>query len=224
MKSIATDAKAALANGTAIVVGAIKIEGETTIRLWGGPGPINLPGEAEPFLPLGDRGLVQAAGGALGGAAQAITLTVSGIEPDALDVDDTDTVKGAPTTLWRLIFAGDGITLLDVSIWSRGRLDEVIREDQVGGTSMISASLETAARGLGRSGARMRSDADQRLVKANDGFFRNVSFAGEKTLYWGGRKPENAGDALGGSYGGAYAGSGGGGGGGGRDGGRQYER
>lgn len=219
MKSITSAAKAALANGTAIVVGAVKIEGEETIRVWGGHGPLILAGEAEPFLPLGDRGLVQTAGGALGGAAQAISLVVSGIDPDALEVDDTDTVKGAPTTLWRLIFAGDGTTLLDISIWSRGRLDEVIREDQVGGTSTISANLETAARGLGRSGARMRSDADQRLVKANDGFFRNVSFAGEKTLYWGGRKPENARDALGGSDGGGY-----GGGGGGRDGGREYEK
>lgn len=219
MKSIHPAAKAALANGTAIVVGAVKIEGEETIRLWGGYGAISLPGEAEPFLPLGDRGLVQVAGGALGGAAQAITLTVSGIEPDALEVDDTDTVKGAPTTLWRLIFSGDGLTLLDANVWARGRLDEVIREDQVGGTSTISASLETAARGLGRSGARMRSDADQRLVKANDGFFRNVSFAGEKTLYWGGRQPANAKSALDGSDGGAY-----GGGGGSRDDGRQYER
>lgn len=209
MKNISPAAKKALADGTAIVVGAVKIEGEETIRVWGGYGVINLPGEAEPFQPLGDRGLVQVAGGALGGAAQAITLSVSGIETDALEVDDTDTAKGAPTTLWRLIFAGDGLTLLDVNVWARGRLDEVVREDEVGGTTTISLLLETAARGLGRRGARLRSDADQRLVKANDGFFRNVSFAGEKILYWGGRRPANAQSALDGSDGGAYGGGGG---------------
>ena len=204
MKSIADAAIKALADGTAIVVGAVKIEGATTIRLWGGNGPINLPGEAEPFLPVGDRSLVQVAGGALGGAAQSITLSLSGIDPETLEVDDSDEVQAAPTTLWRLIFSGDGLTLLDAHVWQRGRLDQVVREDEIGGTATISATLETAARSLGRNGARMRSDADQRLVKANDGFFRNVSFAGEKTLYWGGRKPANAASALGGSSGSAY--------------------
>ena len=52
----------------------------------------------------------------------------------------------------------------------------------------------------------MRSDADQRLIDASDGFFKNVSFAGEKTLYWGGRKPTRAGTAVGGSSGQSYFG------------------
>lgn len=52
----------------------------------------------------------------------------------------------------------------------------------------------------------MRSDADQRLIKANDGFFKNVAFAGEKTLYWGGRKPATAASAIGGVTGGSSGG------------------
>jgi hypothetical protein len=199
MKSISAAAKQALADGTAIVAGAVKIEipGGAVLRLWGGHGPLNLPGEAAPFEPMADRALVQVAGGALGGAAQAITLSLSGIDPEALVVDDSATAQGAPTTLWRLIFAGDGNTLLGAHVWARGRLDQVMREDEIGGTATISAMLETAARGLGRRGGRMRSDADQRLIKANDGFFKNVSFAAEKTLYWGGRKPAIAGVAVG---------------------------
>jgi hypothetical protein len=66
----------------------------------------------------------------------------------------------------------------------------------IGGTATISCNVESAARALGRKGGRVRSDADQRLVKANDGFFKNVAFAAEKTLYWGGKKPANAGAAL----------------------------
>lgn len=200
MKNITDAAITALSEGTAIVAGAVKIEpvGLPVIRLWGGHGLLSLPGEAEAFMPIADRGLVSVAGGALGGAAQAVTLSLSGIDPETLEVDDSDEAKGAPTTLWRLIFSGDGLTLLDAHIWQRGRLDQITREDEVGGTATITAILETAARSLGRRGGRMRSDADQRLVKANDGFFRNVSFAGEKTLYWGGRKPANARSALGG--------------------------
>ena len=220
MKVISTAAKQALADGSAIVVGAVKIETNPVIAIWGGNGPLNLPGEAAVFQPIGDRSLVSVAGGALGGAAQSIALSLSGIDAETIDVDDSDDAAGASTTLWRLIFSGDGTVLLDAHVWARGRLDEVSREDEIGGTASILASLETAARGLGRRGARQRSDADQRLVKANDGFFKNTSFAGEKTLYWGGRVPTNATSALG-----VVGSSGGGGGGGsfGGFGGRNFE-
>jgi len=62
--------------------------------------------------------------------------------------------------------------------------------------------LETAARGLGRRGARMRSDADQRLLDPADGFFKHISYAAEKNLYWGGKRPARAGSALPGGGGG----------------------
>lgn len=208
MKSITLAARQALADGTAIVVGAVDIVGDPPVRVWGGHGPITLGGEI--FQPVGDRSLVQVAGGALGSAAQGITLSLSGIEPAVLELLDADEVAQAPAALWRLIFAGDGVTLLDAQVWQRGRLDELIQDEEIGGTAMLSVALETAARGLGRSGARLRTDADQRLIKANDGFFRNVAFAGEKTLYWGGRKPANATSALGGVVGGGGGGGGGG--------------
>ena len=128
-----------------------KIPGGDVLRLWGGNGPLTIPGEAAPFLPLADRSLVEFAGGAIGGGAQSITLSVSGIDPELLRVDDTDEARGAPTTLWRLIFGPNG-QLLDYHVWQRGRLDQVSREDEIGGTAAISAVLETAARGLGRRG------------------------------------------------------------------------
>ena len=210
MKIISAAAKAAMADGTAIVAGAVKIEGLANgapdILIWGGHGLLQIPGVAGVFQPMADRSLVQVSGGALGGAAQSVTLTLSGIDPETIEIDDSNDAAGAATTLWRLIFSGDGNTLLDAHVWQRGRLDQIVREDDIGGTASISAVLETAARGLGRRGGRMRSDSDQRLIKANDGFFRNTSFAGEKTLYWGGRKPAVASSALGGSQGGGRRG------------------
>lgn len=194
MKTIAPAALAALDDGTAIVAGAVEVAAADPVRVWTGHGPLTFDGRT--FDPIGDRGLVQVAGGALGGSAQGITLTLSGIDPETMALVSGDDVQGAPTTLWRLIFSGDGGTLLDFHVWSRGRLDQLIREEEIGGTAALSVQLETAARGLGQSGARQRSDADQRLIKANDGFFRNVAFAGEKTLYWGGRRPANAGAVL----------------------------
>lgn len=194
MKAIDLRALAALQDGTAIVTGAVEIDSEPPVLVWGGYGPLDINGKV--FDPIGDRGLAQVAGGALGGAAQGITLTLSGLEAAVLDLLDADEVAQAPAALWRLIFAGDGLTLLDARVWARGRLDQLVRDEQIGGPAALSAQLETAARGLGRSGSRMRSDADQRLVKADDGFFRNATYAGEKTLYWGGRRPTTAGQAV----------------------------
>ncbi len=194
MKTIAPAALAALEAGTAIVSGAVEVASDPPVRVWGGHHPITLAGSS--YDPIGDRGLVQVAGGALGDAAQDITLTLSGIDPETAALLDAAEVAGAPVTVWRLIFAQDGNTLLSAEVWGRGRLDTLEREDEIGGTAKITARVETAAKGLGRRGARMRSDADQRLIDAADGFFKNVSYAGEKTLYWGGRRPARAGSAL----------------------------
>jgi hypothetical protein len=200
MKTIAPAALAALEAGTAIVTGALEIACDPPVRIWGGWHDITFDGRT--FDGVGDRALVQVAGGALGDAAQNIELSLSGIEPETLALLDAAEVSGAPAILWRLIFSSDGNTLLDFNVWARGRLDTLEREEEIGGTATIRARLETAARGLGRRGARMRSDADQRLIDPTDGFFKNVSYAGEKTLYWGGRRPARAGSALGGSSGG----------------------
>ena len=87
-------------------------------------------------------------------------------------------------------------------MFDRGRVDTVETVETIGGAAAIVVAVETAARGLGSSGARMRSDADQRLINPTDGYFKHTAFAGEKALYWGGRRPNRAGSALGGSIGG----------------------
>jgi hypothetical protein len=69
------------------------------------------------------------------------------------------------------------------------------------GSATIELSIEGAARGLVRRGGRIRSDADQRLVSSTDGFYRVVSAAPKKTLYWGGKRPSVAGSAVGGGGG-----------------------
>ena len=194
MKIIAPAALAALEDGTAIVSGAVEIASIPPVRIWGGWHDISFDGRT--FIAIGDRGLVQVTGGALGDAAQNIELVLSGIDAETLALLDASEVSGASAVVWRLIFDQTGNTLLDHHVWARGRLDTLEREEEIGGTAAIRARLETAARGLGRRGGRMRSDADQRLIDANDGFFKNVSFAGEKTLYWPGRRPARAGSAL----------------------------
>jgi hypothetical protein len=193
MKTFSDEALAALQRGDAIVSASVEIIPPTgdPIRLWGGYGTANLPadGGTESFSGIGDRGLVQTTAGAIGGTAQGLTLSLSGIESAALDVLDASEIEQASVVVRRLIFDSAGKTLLGAYVFTRGRVDELRTIESIGGAAAIQVAVEGAARGLGRRGGRLRSDSDQRLVSANDGFFKHVSYAGQKTVYWGGKKP-----------------------------------
>lgn len=197
MKTIAPAAMAAIQAGEAIVTGAMDIApagGGAINRLWGGHGVFTFGGND--YLPLGDRSFAQQTQGAIGSIAQGTTFTLSGVESAALALLDAAEVKGATVTIYRLIFASDAKTLLDAHLFDRGRGDALDVVRTPGGGAAIRFAVESAARSLGRSGARMRSDPDQRLINPADGYFRNTAYAGEKELYWGGKKPSRAASAV----------------------------
>jgi hypothetical protein len=194
VKIFSPEAKAALVNGTAITSGAVAILCDPPVRVWGGYGTIEIDGET--YSGIGDAGLVSTTAGAIGGAEQNVTLELSGVEAAVLATFDAEQVRRAPTILHRLIFDGSGTQLLHAEVFTRGTLDQIPVEDVPGGTATIKALVETAARGLGRRGGRMRTDADQRLVKATDSGLSRIAYAGQKNLYWGGKPPARAGVAL----------------------------
>lgn len=197
MKTLTTEAMAAIEAGEAIVTGAAQIVpiSADPIYVWGGYGLIDYDGNT--YQGLGNRAFAQNNAGAIGGSAQAIVLGISSLEPEALGLLDGEEVKHASVVVYRLIFASDGKTLLDWHVFDRGRLDTVESDETIGGTATIKANVESAARSLGRYSARMRSDSDQRLINSDDGYFKNTAYAGEKMLYWGGKKPARAGSVLG---------------------------
>ncbi len=197
MKSLSAAALAAIEDGSARIGGAVEILCTEPVRVWSGYGTLAI--EGEDYDGLGDREVGIAGGAAIGGIAQNTTLSLSGIEPEVLALLDAAGLRRAPVTVRSLVFDGSGTQFLDHFVHRRGRVDRVIVRETSGGTATITVEVESPGRGLGRSTGRLRSDADQRLVDPADGFFKNVSFAGEKTLYWGGRRPSKAGEATGGS-------------------------
>lgn len=196
MKSFSAEAIAALKSGKVISVGAVYLGTATPVRLWGGHGPMVIDGQA--FVGIGDAGLIEASGGALGGNAQGAQLTLSKVDPDVIARVDLGALRGVPVILWRLLFNGSGSQLLHASVFLRGRVDRASSNEIPGGTASLIIGVEGAARGLGRRLERMRTDADQRLIDPNDGSFRRVSYAGQKLVSWGGKPPERAGAAFGG--------------------------
>ena len=160
------------------------------------------------FIGLSHREIGIASSGTLGGLAQNITLSLSGIDPAVLELLDATDLRGAPVTIWTLIGDSTGRQILDSYVHRRGRVDRVPVEETAGGTATIEVEVETAANGLGRKTGRLRSDADQRLIKSDDGSMRAVTYASEKVLYWGGERPARAGSSHGGSDARGYGGRG----------------
>ncbi|MES2175113.1 MAG: hypothetical protein V4523_14360 [Pseudomonadota bacterium] len=197
MKIFPPAAQAAIDRGDAVTSGAAAILCDPPIRVWGGYGEQEIDGEI--YDGIGDAGLIAVSGGALGGSEQNITLELSGVEPEVIALFDAAAIRRAPVIVHRLIFDSSGTQMLHAEVFKRGTLDQIPVEETPGGTSTIKAMVETAARGLGRRGGRMRTDADQRLIKSADGGFKAIAYAGQKNLYWGGKRPATASSALGGA-------------------------
>ena len=180
MKIYSEEALAAIAAGDAMVSGAVWFGGADPVGLWSGDGPLAFTdqrGVSRAFIGIADRSLAALATGALGGAEQGISLSVSGIDPDVTGRLDLDELRGLPVILWKLVFNGTGARLLDARVHQRGRIDTAMLEDEPGGPSTLTINIEGAARGQGRRSERMRTDADQRLILATDTSLRRVAYA-----------------------------------------------
>lgn len=194
MKTFGSDLIAALEAGAIVTAGAVKIETDTPFRVWSGYGDITIAGET--YVGIGKHGLVRATGSQLGGSEQPLELLLDGVDPDVIPLVETASVRNAPTTVWRLQFDTSGTVALGAHIFARGRVDALPVEETPGEHASIRARIETAARGMGRSTSRTRSDSDHRRVLATDGGFRWVTQAPGRQLAWGGKPPSRAAGAL----------------------------
>lgn len=173
---------------------ALEILCDDPFRVWSGYGDIVLAGET--YHGIGAVGMIKATGSQIGGSEQAIEGVLSGVDPAVIPIIATSGVRGARVKIWRLGFDPSGQVLLNASIYARGRVDSMPREDKPGDTATIRCMVETAARGMGRQTGRMTADADQRLIDAADGSHKRVSQAAELTLAWGGKPPARAGSSI----------------------------
>lgn len=208
MRDFGTAALAAIEAGQALSVAAVSILTEPdAFNVWGGYGPLTIGDTV--FAGIGDRGLVESSTTTVGGSEQNITLELSGLDADTIALVDHVGLRRAPVIVYRLIFDASGTQLLAAPVFARGRVDQAPTEETAGGTATIRCFVETSARGLGRGGGRIRSDADQRLIDPTDDGLKNASFAGQTTIYWGGKIPADARAAFGAvpsgaGYGGGY--------------------
>jgi hypothetical protein len=73
-----------------------------------------------------------------------------------------------------------------------GFLDAAPVSDEANGTASMTLSAESNNRELQRATERVRSDADQRLVSATDGFFKHTTASAvDSNIYWGRKGPQS---------------------------------
>ena len=83
----------------------------------------------------------------------------------------------------------------DIVPWFTGHLDRAVERESPGGKFEFLINCESVNRELGRKSLRLRSDADQRQIDGNDGFFKWVTQTGQDELMWG-RSGGNASSAA----------------------------
>lgn len=196
MKMLPEPALAQLQGRRPIVAGSMKAvfgDGgeETTYRLWSGYGTIQI--DAENYKGIGARALITRGESRIGGAADSLTITLSGLDPDVAQSIENEDYHQKPIIIRRVIFAPDRRTILGSAVFKRARVDIVQVREKVGGEAAIDFAIEGPRADMNRSGGRIAADADQRVLGGqNDASMKHVSVAGVKTLNWG-NKPSNLG-------------------------------
>lgn len=118
-----------------------------------------------------------------------LDVTFSGLDTEVANLIEAEPWHQRAVTVRIAIMAVDAPQTLYVMGWFTGFVDQMIRRERVGGTAELVFRCEPIARELGRRGARTRSDADQRQLDPDDGFFKHAVNSSNVPIEWGRRPP-----------------------------------
>ena len=120
-------------------------------------------------------------------AARAVDVAISGLDTRLAAEVEALAWHQTPVVISEAIIAVDAPQILYVAVWFSGIFDQLVRSETVGGVAQVTAKCESIAREFGRKGARTQSDADQRQIDADDGFYTYAATSGNTPINWGGR-------------------------------------
>ena len=101
--------------------------------------------------------------------------------------DDRElSLSSAARRCWRsLISTQQTFALLSVEVDYRGVIDRIVHKEKADGSAVLEMSLESRFRDHQKGGYRVRSDADQRRIDANDDGLRHVTKAATEQVIFG---------------------------------------
>jgi len=129
-------------------------------------------------------------GSSMDGSAVPLTIKLngdarSGLTPTVLATIESVNYRGRAVTIYRRYMHPETYAELSTEVIYRGRIDTITHNITEGGECFLEARVESALIDLSRSGYRMRTDADQRLIDANDGSMRHVQAMADQKIDWG---------------------------------------
>jgi len=134
---------------------------------------------------------VSAIPGEWGMAAAGVEISLAaspddGLTPEVLASIESEIYHQRPVTILDAYFHPEMGELLFVEALYRGFIDRV--EHSVGPNGRITAYSESRALDNNRENYRMRSSADQFLIRQGDMFFQSVETTGREEIWWGRNK------------------------------------
>ncbi len=129
-------------------------------------------------------------GGAADGSAVPLAIKLngdvrSGLTATVLAQIESVQYRNAPVTIYRRYMHPETYAELSTEAVYRGRIDTIKHKISEGGECSLEVAVESRMIDFSRSGHRMRTDADQRLIDANDGSLSHVQTTAEQKIEWG---------------------------------------
>lgn len=122
--------------------------------------------------------------------ADQLRVTLTGLQSAVTSVLDGVAWHQRPATVYLAFLDGAEAVVHAMPCFS-GFLDVLTIQDSADGLATIEAVIESNNRELNRSSGRVRSDADQRTVDADDGFFKYAAAANtDVEIAWGRGGPQ----------------------------------
>jgi len=196
MRTISAGALTAFDEGRYMVRSLLSAypDGVAPLHIWDGRGDITV--NATTYSGSAGRFTVALAPSSGDLAPRPTDITLSGLDSDVVAMIMSTVWHQRPIVLQRVVFLLPALTVASVIPEFSGYMDTAQQTEALGGLSTIKFRCETAARELTRSGARTRSDADQRTRDATDDFFASSIAAMNTAIDWG-RAPEKPPKAAG---------------------------
>lgn len=140
--------------------------------------------DGDTYIGASGRFQLQLPPGAADLSVRGLTVTLSALDSAALAWVQDQSYRQRPMFASVAILGTDG-TILAVQRWFTGFVDTVLWQERIDGQARLVIRCESASRELDRSGARTRSDADQRALDPDDGFFKHTVGSISTEYQWG---------------------------------------
>lgn len=188
MRAIGASALAAIEAGFVARRNAIWFDVGAGIGLWDDIYDIALSGRT--YAGKAGRFQMGALPSVSDGSVQGLEIVFSGVDSTVYNFLTSETWHQKPMQALVILLDPATLAVLDSRVWFAGFVDTAKVTERTGGETVLSVSCESISRDLERRGAATRSEASQRRIDADDGFFKHAAKMATREVYWGRKGPQ----------------------------------